>query len=73
MLEIREIYAEEEVQVPTYDDVDQENVIPAAEPVVAAVSTPVSAVKPKVLKVVPAAPIVSTRKRKGVVIRDPEE
>nr|GEY86538.1 hypothetical protein [Tanacetum cinerariifolium] len=48
-------------------------VIPAAEPVVAAVSTPISAIKPKVLKVVPAAPYVSTRKRKGVVIRDPEE
>nr|GEY15708.1 hypothetical protein [Tanacetum cinerariifolium] len=47
-------------------------VIPAAEPVVAAVSTPIGAAKPKVLKVVPAA-LVSTRKRKGVVIRDPEE
>nr|GEZ75905.1 hypothetical protein [Tanacetum cinerariifolium] len=47
--------------------------IPAVEPVVAAVSTPISAVKPKVLKIVPAAPTVSTRKRKGVVIRDPEE
>nr|GEZ48452.1 ribonuclease H-like domain-containing protein [Tanacetum cinerariifolium] len=48
-------------------------VIPAAEPVVTAASTPISAVKPKVLKVVPAAPNVSTRKRKGVVIRDPKE
>nr|GEY15658.1 hypothetical protein [Tanacetum cinerariifolium] len=48
-------------------------VIPAAEPVVVAVSTPISAIKPKVLKVVPAALTVSTRKRKGVVIRDPEE
>nr|GFC31144.1 hypothetical protein [Tanacetum cinerariifolium] len=48
-------------------------VIPAAEPVVTAVSTPISAVKPKVLKVVPAAPTVSTRKQKGVVIRDPKE
>nr|GEW78038.1 reverse transcriptase domain-containing protein [Tanacetum cinerariifolium] len=48
-------------------------VIPATEPVVAAVSTPIIAVKPKVLKVVPAAPTDSTRKRKGVVIRDPEE
>nr|GFC99120.1 hypothetical protein [Tanacetum cinerariifolium] len=26
-----------------------------------------------VLKIVPAAPAVSTRKRKGVIIRDPEE
>nr|GFD35449.1 hypothetical protein [Tanacetum cinerariifolium] len=41
--------------------------------VVAAVSTPVSAAKSKVLKVVPAAPTVSTRKRKGVVIREPKE
>nr|GFD42793.1 hypothetical protein [Tanacetum cinerariifolium] len=48
-------------------------VIPAAEPVVDAVSNLVSAAKPKVLKVVPTAPTVSTRKRKGVVIRDPEE
>nr|GFB16902.1 hypothetical protein [Tanacetum cinerariifolium] len=47
--------------------------IPAAEPVVVAVSTPFSAAKPKVLKIVPAAPTVSTRKRKGVFIRDPEE
>nr|GFB22589.1 hypothetical protein [Tanacetum cinerariifolium] len=101
MLEIRELDAEEEVQVPAHDDV-----IPAVEPVVAAVSTPisaaklkglkvttttasipisaakpvvdavstpVSAVKPKVLKIVLAAPTVSTRKRKGIVIRDPEE
>nr|GEZ96740.1 hypothetical protein [Tanacetum cinerariifolium] len=43
--------------------------IPAVEPAVVAIS----AAKPKVLKVVPAALVVSTRKRKGVVIRDPEE
>nr|GFC96937.1 hypothetical protein [Tanacetum cinerariifolium] len=42
-----------------------QQVIPIAEPVVAAVSTPSSAVKPKVLKIVPAALTVSTRKRKG--------
>nr|GFD62473.1 hypothetical protein [Tanacetum cinerariifolium] len=48
-------------------------VIPAAEPVVAAVSTPISAAKPKGLKAVPAALTISTRKRKGVVIRDPKE
>nr|GFB99597.1 hypothetical protein [Tanacetum cinerariifolium] len=46
--------------------------IPTAEPIVAAVSTPISAVKPKVLNIVPAALTVSTKKRKGVVIRDPE-
>nr|GFB23931.1 hypothetical protein [Tanacetum cinerariifolium] len=52
-------------------------VVLAAKPTVVAVSTPISAAKPtakpKVLKIVPAAPAVSTRKRKGVVIRDPEE
>nr|GEU66761.1 hypothetical protein [Tanacetum cinerariifolium] len=48
-------------------------VIPAAEPVVAVVSIPISAAKPKGLKAVLAAPTVSTRKRKEVVIRDPEE
>nr|GFD32815.1 hypothetical protein [Tanacetum cinerariifolium] len=41
---------------------------------VAAASTPIPAAKPatkpKVLKIA-AAPAVSTRKRKGVVIRDP--
>nr|GFD35423.1 hypothetical protein [Tanacetum cinerariifolium] len=31
------------------------------------------AAKPKVLKIVLNAPTVSTRKRKGVVIRDPEK
>nr|GFA68368.1 hypothetical protein [Tanacetum cinerariifolium] len=52
-------------------------VVTAAATQVVAVSTPNSAAKtvakPKVLKIVPAAPTVSTRKRKGVVIRDPEE
>nr|GFC94597.1 hypothetical protein [Tanacetum cinerariifolium] len=51
--------------------------IPAAKPAVVDVSTSISAAKPvakpKVLKIVAAAPAVSTRKRKGVVIRDPEE
>nr|GEZ15338.1 hypothetical protein [Tanacetum cinerariifolium] len=47
--------------------------IPAAKPAVVVVSTPISAAKPKVLKIVLAALAVSTRKRKGVLIRDPEE
>nr|GEX86892.1 hypothetical protein [Tanacetum cinerariifolium] len=51
--------------------------IPAAKPAVVAVSTPISAAKPaakpKVLKIVAAALAVSTRKRKRVIIRDPEE
>nr|GEY79403.1 hypothetical protein [Tanacetum cinerariifolium] len=44
---------------------------------VAAASTPIHATKPaakpKVLKIAAAAPAVSIRRRKGVVIRDPEE
>nr|GEV61325.1 hypothetical protein [Tanacetum cinerariifolium] len=39
---------------------------------VVAASTPIFAAKPKILKIA-AAPAVSTRRRKGVVIRDPEE
>nr|GFB98789.1 hypothetical protein [Tanacetum cinerariifolium] len=52
-------------------------VVTTAATQVVAVSTHISAAKPvakpKVLKIVPAAPTISTRKRKGVVIRDPEE
>nr|GFA73550.1 hypothetical protein [Tanacetum cinerariifolium] len=55
-------------------------VVTAATTQVVAASTPIPAAKPavlatkpKVLKIVSAAPAVSTRKRKGVVIRDPEE
>nr|GEU83326.1 hypothetical protein [Tanacetum cinerariifolium] len=52
-------------------------VVTAATTQVVAASTPISAAKPaakpKVLMIVPAATTVSTRKRKGVVIRDPEE
>nr|GEV45109.1 hypothetical protein [Tanacetum cinerariifolium] len=36
-------------------------------------STPIPAAKPKILKIAAAALAVSTKKRKGVVIRDPEE
>nr|GEX03002.1 hypothetical protein [Tanacetum cinerariifolium] len=39
---------------------------------VVAASTPIPAAKPKILNIA-AAPTVSTRRRKGVVIRDPEE
>nr|GFB54716.1 hypothetical protein [Tanacetum cinerariifolium] len=52
-------------------------VVTAAATQVVAISIPISAAKPatkpKVLKIVVAAPAVSSRKRKGVVIRDPEE
>nr|GEZ77341.1 hypothetical protein [Tanacetum cinerariifolium] len=47
-------------------------VVTAAATQVAAASTPIPAVKPKILTIT-AAPAVSTRRRKGVVIRDPEE
>nr|GFC04518.1 hypothetical protein [Tanacetum cinerariifolium] len=40
---------------------------------VAAASTPIPAAKPKILKIATAAPAASIRRRKGVVIRDPEE
>nr|GFC85854.1 hypothetical protein [Tanacetum cinerariifolium] len=40
---------------------------------VAAASTPIPAAKPKVLKIVAATPAVLTKRRKGVMIRDPEE
>nr|GFD48008.1 hypothetical protein [Tanacetum cinerariifolium] len=39
---------------------------------VVAASTPIPAAKPKILKIA-VAPAVSIRRRKGVVIRDPEE
>nr|GFC18993.1 hypothetical protein [Tanacetum cinerariifolium] len=39
---------------------------------VVAASTPIPAAKPKILNIV-AAPTVSTRRRKGFIIRDPEE
>nr|GFA78092.1 hypothetical protein [Tanacetum cinerariifolium] len=47
-------------------------VVTAAATQVAATSTPILVVKPKTLTIT-AAPAVSTRRRKGVVIRDPEE
>nr|GEY96412.1 hypothetical protein [Tanacetum cinerariifolium] len=47
-------------------------VVTAAATQVAAASTPITAAKPKVFKIA-AASAVSIRKRKGVVIRDPEE
>nr|GEW58657.1 uncharacterized mitochondrial protein AtMg00810-like [Tanacetum cinerariifolium] len=47
-------------------------VVTAAVTQVAAASTPIPAAKPKTLTIT-AAPTVSTRRRKEVVIRDPEE
>nr|GEU66143.1 synaptobrevin, longin-like domain protein [Tanacetum cinerariifolium] len=48
-------------------------VVTTAATQVAAASTPILAAKPKTLKIVATALAVSTRRRKGVVIRDPEE
>nr|GFB30211.1 hypothetical protein [Tanacetum cinerariifolium] len=48
-------------------------VVTAVATQVAVASTPISASKPKTLKIAAAAPAVSTRRRKGVVIRDPKE
>nr|GEX83641.1 hypothetical protein [Tanacetum cinerariifolium] len=47
--------------------------VTAAATQVAAASTHIPATKPKILKIAAAALAVSTRRRKGVVIRDPEE
>nr|GFB03951.1 hypothetical protein [Tanacetum cinerariifolium] len=47
-------------------------VVTAAATQVVAASTPIPTAKPKILNIV-AAPVVLTRRRKGVVIRDPEE
>nr|GFC82732.1 hypothetical protein [Tanacetum cinerariifolium] len=62
---------QEAVKVVTTAKLMTEVVTAAATQVVTA-STPISAAKPKILKIA-AAPAISTRRRKGVVIRDPEE
>nr|GFC75721.1 hypothetical protein [Tanacetum cinerariifolium] len=63
---------QEAVEIVTTAKLMTEVVTAAATQVVLA-STPIPAAKPKVLKIDAATPAVSTRKRKGVVIRDPEE
>nr|GEZ10052.1 reverse transcriptase domain-containing protein [Tanacetum cinerariifolium] len=67
---------QEAVEVVTTAKLITEVVIAVATQVVAA-SAPIPAakpaVKPKILKIAATAPAVSTRKRKGVVIREPEE
>nr|GFA39158.1 hypothetical protein [Tanacetum cinerariifolium] len=62
---------QEAVEVVTTAKLINEVVTAAATQVTAA-STPIPAAKPKVLKIA-TAPAVSTRRRKGVVIRDPKE
>nr|GFA65803.1 hypothetical protein [Tanacetum cinerariifolium] len=62
---------QEAIEVVTTVKIMTEVVTAAATQVVAA-STPIPAAKPKTLTIT-AAPAVSTRRRKGVVIRDPED
>nr|GFB57526.1 hypothetical protein [Tanacetum cinerariifolium] len=62
---------QEAVEIVTTAKLMTEVVTAAATQVVAA-STPIPAAKPKILNIV-VAPAVSTRRRKGVVIRDSEE
>nr|GEU97482.1 hypothetical protein [Tanacetum cinerariifolium] len=62
---------QEAVEIVTTAKLMTEVVTAAATQVVAA-SKPILAVKPKILKIA-AAPAVLTRRRKGVVIRDPDE
>nr|GFA28224.1 hypothetical protein [Tanacetum cinerariifolium] len=62
---------QEAIEIVTTAKLMTEVVIAVATQAVAA-STPILAAKPKILNIV-AAPAVSTRRRKGVVIRDPEE
>nr|GEY35351.1 hypothetical protein [Tanacetum cinerariifolium] len=62
---------QEAIEIVTTTKLMTEVVTTAATQAVAA-STPIPAVKPKILNIA-AAPAVSTRRRKGVVIRDPEK
>nr|GFB04478.1 hypothetical protein [Tanacetum cinerariifolium] len=59
------------VEIVTTTKLMTEVVTAAATQAVAA-STPIPAAKPKILNIT-VAPTVSTRRRKGVVVRDPEE
>nr|GEY83840.1 hypothetical protein [Tanacetum cinerariifolium] len=63
--------AQEAIEIVTTAKLMTE-VVTVAATQVAAASIPISAAKPKILKIA-AAHVVSTRKRKGVVIKDPEE
>nr|GEX09432.1 hypothetical protein [Tanacetum cinerariifolium] len=62
---------QEAVEIVTTAKIMTEVVTVAATQVVAA-STPIPAAKPKILNIA-AAPVVSTRRRKGVVLRDLED
>nr|GEY67533.1 hypothetical protein [Tanacetum cinerariifolium] len=66
-------HADKQAEIYNIDLDHSSKVVTAVATEVAAASTPVPAAKPKTLKIAVAAPAVSTRKRKVVVIREPEE
>nr|GEY17151.1 RNA-directed DNA polymerase, eukaryota [Tanacetum cinerariifolium] len=74
--EVEGRHRDKQAEIYNIDLDHSSKVVTAAATRVAAASAPIHAaklaVKPKVLKIA-AAPAISTRKRKGVVIRDPEE
>nr|GFC13208.1 hypothetical protein [Tanacetum cinerariifolium] len=79
MLVVRDVAEEAEAQVPAQARVkklEKINMVKSSKlrqlKKVVATGTPILAAKPKILNIT-AALVVSTRKRKGVVIRDPKE
>nr|GFB21797.1 hypothetical protein [Tanacetum cinerariifolium] len=71
--EVEGRHADKQSEIYNIDLDHSSKVVTAAATQVAAASTPIPAAKPKVLKIADAAPAVLIRRRKGVVIRDPEE
>nr|GEZ37136.1 hypothetical protein [Tanacetum cinerariifolium] len=71
--EIEGRQADKQAEIYNIDLVHSSKVVTAPATHVVVASTPIPAAKPKTLKIASAAPAVSTRRRKGVVIRDPEE
>nr|GFC00772.1 hypothetical protein [Tanacetum cinerariifolium] len=67
-----DLEVQEAVEIVTTAKLMTEVVTTAAATQVVAASTPIPAAKPKTLTIT-AAPALSTRRRKRVVIRDPEE
>nr|GEX29625.1 hypothetical protein [Tanacetum cinerariifolium] len=77
MLAVRNVAEDAEAQGRISVDMDQDEGIELVvdhekDAEVVAASTPIPAAKSKILKIT-AAPTVSTKRRKGVVIRDPKE
>nr|GFC64683.1 hypothetical protein [Tanacetum cinerariifolium] len=72
--EVEGRHTEKQVEMYNIDLDHSSNVLSMQEDdtEVVAASTPIPAAKPKILNIA-AAPTVSTRRRKGIVIRDPEE